>query len=134
MIALWLLTGVLGKSGAEEPEIPAVYYQPGGFYFPPNKAKKRREVIEEAVDEAVEIVTQTVSSESKRPVDPAQIKAFIASIRKAVPQPVTVQRDWQADHAAIMAAIDAEIGRLIEETRKARAEYDDLAWLLLMAA
>ena len=116
------------------PEVPPVYYQPGGFYFPPNKSKKRRDVIEEAVDEAVEIVTEAVRSESKRPVDPAQIKAFIASIRKAVPQQATVQRDWQADHEAIIAAIDAEIFRLIEENRKARAEYDDLAWLLLMAA
>jgi len=129
MIALWLLTGVLGKE--QQAEVPAIFYQPGGFYFPADRRKKRREVIDEAVEEAVEIVTAS----TRAPISEAQIAAIAARIRKVVPPaPAMAANTWRSDHSAIMVAIDAEIARLIEDQRIARDEYDDMVGLLLMAS
>ncbi len=117
------------------PEIPPAFYQPGGFYFAPDRKKKRREVIDDAVEQAVEIVVSNTAKPHKE-IDPNQVAAIAAQLRRVIPKPVESSgpAKWQADHQAIMAAIDLEIARLIDERRRADDEFTELAWLLLMAA
>jgi len=114
-----------------ETDIP--FYQPGGFYFPLDNIRKRKRVIDDAVEQAAEIVQRDIEAKTRQPVDPEQVQAFIDAIRKKIPK-TAKQGDIVADHAAIMAAIDAEIVRLIAQGRIDRDEYDELAWLLLMAS
>lgn len=107
---------------------------PAGYYPRPDRKKKRREVIDDAVEQAAEYVAQTAQLPSI-PIDDAQIRAIAARIRKAVPQPVkgASAKAWQADNEAIMKAIDAEISRLIAE-RKESDDYMGLAMMLVMAS
>jgi len=107
---------------------------PAGYYPAPDRKKKRREVIDDAVEQAAEYVAQTAQLPSI-PIDEAQIRAIAARIRKAVPQPVkgASAKAWQADHDAIMLAINDEISRLVKERRESD-EYMGLAMMLVMAS
>lgn len=120
--------------GGGTPQIPAIFFQPGGYYPAPDRKKKRREVIDDAVEQAAEYVAQNAQLPSI-PIDDAQIRAIAARIRKAVPQPVkgASAKAWQADNEAIMKAIDAEIKHLVAE-RKESDDYMGLAMMLLMAS
>lgn len=124
------------ENGYAEGDVNAAYIQPGGFYFEHRPKVKRKQVVQEAVEAAIAVVSD--AAPEIRQANPRLFKSISKRLMAAVPQSARKENRKalsHEDHKALIEALEREIAEILAayfETIKAR-ELEDTALNLIVS-